>query len=51
MLDDYGSPPKGEEEDEYLGAEEEDEQISAEDCWAVIASYFADKTLVSQQIE
>ncbi|KAK4055460.1 DNA-dependent RNA polymerase II [Microbotryomycetes sp. JL201] len=25
--------------------------ITQEDCWAVIASYFADKTLVSQQVD
>ncbi|KDE07885.1 DNA-directed RNA polymerase II subunit RPB2 [Microbotryum lychnidis-dioicae p1A1 Lamole] len=28
-----------------------DDVITQEDCWAVIASYFADKTLVSQQID
>jgi DNA-directed RNA polymerase beta subunit len=27
-----------------------EEPISAEDCWTVIASYFAQHTLVSQQI-
>lgn len=30
---------------------EEAEVITQEDCWTVIASYFADKTLVSQQID
>jgi hypothetical protein len=30
--------------------EAEEEPISAEDCWTVIASYFAQHTLVSQQI-
>ncbi|GAA5829952.1 hypothetical protein JCM11251_007946 [Rhodosporidiobolus azoricus] len=30
---------------------DEAEVITQEDCWTVIASYFADKTLVSQQID
>ncbi|TNY22999.1 hypothetical protein DMC30DRAFT_348068 [Rhodotorula diobovata] len=28
-----------------------DETVTQEDCWAVIAAYFEDKTLVSQQID
>ncbi|SCV70667.1 BQ2448_3429 [Microbotryum intermedium] len=36
-------------EDGY--GEATDDVITQEDCWAVIASYFADKTLVSQQID
>lgn len=28
-----------------------EDPITQEDCWAVIAAYFADKTLVSQQID
>ncbi|KAL8290166.1 hypothetical protein RQP46_003105 [Phenoliferia psychrophenolica] len=33
------------------GFENEDDLITQEDCWAIVASYFADKTLVSQQID
>lgn len=29
----------------------ESEQITPEDCWTVIASYFSERGLVSQQVE
>lgn len=44
MYDDDGYGAGGGED--YL-----DETITQEDCWTVIAAYFADKTLVSQQID
>ncbi|BGP69929.1 DNA-dependent RNA polymerase II [Rhodotorula toruloides] len=44
MYDDDGYGAGG--GDDYL-----DETITQEDCWTVIAAYFADKTLVSQQID
>ncbi|KAM0747460.1 DNA-dependent RNA polymerase II second largest subunit [Meredithblackwellia eburnea MCA 4105] len=33
------------------GYDPEQDMITQEDCWQVIAAYFADKTLVSQQID
>lgn len=36
---------------EGMEGEEDDELITQEDCWAVIAAYFTDKSLVSQQID
>ncbi|GAA6057355.1 hypothetical protein JCM3770_005723 [Rhodotorula araucariae] len=33
------------------GYDVDDNVVTQEDCWAVIAAYFADKTLVSQQID
>ncbi|GAA5941678.1 DNA-directed RNA polymerase II core subunit RPB2 [Sporobolomyces koalae] len=38
-------------EDEFYEDEMDENVITQEDCWAVIASYFATKTLVSQQID
>lgn len=34
-----------------MEGEIDDELITQEDCWAVIAAYFTDKSLVSQQID
>ncbi|ORY78908.1 DNA-dependent RNA polymerase II second largest subunit [Leucosporidium creatinivorum] len=48
MSYDYSQTQQTQYDDEYA---EIDSLITQEDCWAVIASYFADKTLVSQQID
>lgn len=45
-----GADDAGEAYDQYGAAGYED-AITQEDCWAVIAAYFEDKTLVSQQID
>ncbi|BGP55023.1 hypothetical protein JCM8202_002196 [Rhodotorula sphaerocarpa] len=45
-----GADDAGEGYDQYGAAGYED-AITQEDCWAVIAAYFEDKTLVSQQID
>ncbi|BGP39455.1 DNA-dependent RNA polymerase II [Rhodotorula kratochvilovae] len=46
-----GMPPDGGDDGYGAGAYDADDTVTQEDCWAVIAAYFADKTLVSQQID
>ncbi|GAA6024545.1 hypothetical protein JCM10207_008269 [Rhodosporidiobolus poonsookiae] len=53
---DYSQGGAGGYDDPYGGAGADgldyaEDTITQEDCWSVIAAYFADKTLVSQQID